>query len=35
MFTGLVETTGQVESITPIDGGARLTLNVPFGAELA
>ncbi len=35
MFTGLVETVGHVEQITPIDGGARLTLNVPFGGELA
>lgn len=35
MFTGLVETTGRVDSIQPIDGGARLTLQIPFAAELA
>ena len=31
MFTGLVETTGTVEGFTPINGGARLTLTIPFG----
>ena len=35
MFTGLVETTGTVEGLTPINGGARLTLTIPFGRELA
>lgn len=35
MFTGLVETTGTVEGFTPIDGGARLTLVIPFGKELS
>lgn len=35
MFTGLVETTGTVEGFTPIDGGARLTLDIPFGRELS
>ena len=35
MFTGLVETTGTVEGFTPINGGARLTLTIPFGRELA
>lgn len=35
MFTGLIETTGTVEGFTPIDGGARLTLNIPFGSELS
>lgn len=35
MFTGLVETTGTVEGFTPINGGARLTLVIPFGHELS
>ncbi len=35
MFTGLVETTGIVEGFVPINGGARLTLIIPFGCELA
>lgn len=35
MFTGLIETTGTVEGFTPIDGGARLTLTIPFGGELS
>ena len=35
MFTGLVETTGTVEGFTPINGGARLTLTIPFGRELS
>lgn len=35
MFTGLVETTGTVVGFTPIDGGARLTLDIPFGSELS
>lgn len=35
MFTGLVETIGVVEGFTPIDGGARLTLTVPFAGELS
>lgn len=35
MFTGLVETTGTVEGFTPIEGGARLTLIIPFGHELS
>lgn len=35
MFTGLVETTGTVEGFTPINGGARLTLIIPFGHELS
>lgn len=34
MFTGLVELTGEVLDISPIDGGARMTLNVPFAAEM-
>ncbi|MEG0024178.1 MAG: riboflavin synthase [Akkermansia sp.] len=34
MFTGLVECIGRVLAITPIDGGARLTLEVPFGVEM-
>jgi len=36
MFTGIVETTGSVQSITHREGGARLVLNVgPMAAELA
>ncbi len=35
MFTGLVETTGSVNRILPIAGGARLTLDVPFSGELS
>jgi riboflavin synthase len=34
MFTGLVETTGRVCRILPIQGGARLTIDIPFAAEL-
>lgn len=34
MFTGLVELTGQVLAITPIEGGARMTLDVPFASEM-
>ena len=36
MFTGLVETTGTVESLNPIENGARLTLLAPgLAGELA
>ncbi len=35
MFTGLVETTGKVNRILPIAGGARLTLDIPFSGELS
>ena len=34
MFTGLVESTGRVASITSIGDQARLTLEIPFGSEL-
>lgn len=34
MFTGLVELTGQVLAVTPIEGGARMTLDVPFASEM-
>lgn len=34
MFTGLVEKTGTIESITPIAEGARFTIAVPFAAEV-
>lgn len=35
MFTGLVECTGRVIRLTPIEKGARLTLEIPFAGELA
>lgn len=35
MFTGLVECTGRVRSCTPIAGGARYTVELPFAHELA
>jgi riboflavin synthase len=35
MFTGLVETTGELLAVTPRADGARLTLRVPFAAEVA
>lgn len=35
MFTGLVECTGRVLRLTPIEKGARLTLEIPFAEELA
>jgi riboflavin synthase len=35
MFTGLVETTGELLAITPRDDGARLTLRAPFAREVA
>lgn len=35
MFTGLVECTGRIASMTPIAEGARYTLEIPFAAELA
>lgn len=35
MFTGLVECTGRVVRLTPIEKGARLTLEIPFAEELA
>ncbi len=34
MFTGLVETTAKVVRILPLEGGARLTLDIPFANEL-
>ncbi|MBR7109316.1 MAG: riboflavin synthase [Akkermansia sp.] len=35
MFTGIVECTGTVTARTPIEKGARYTINIPFAAELA
>ncbi len=35
MFTGLVECTGRIATMTPIADGARYTLEIPFAAELA
>lgn len=35
MFTGLVECTGTVVSLTPIAGGARCAIEIPFASELA
>lgn len=35
MFTGLVECTGRIASMTPIAEGARYTLEIPFAAELS
>lgn len=35
MFTGLVEATGQLESLSPRGDGMRLTARVPFAAEVA
>jgi riboflavin synthase len=32
MFTGLVETTGRVASVTPVDSGARLRVGASLGA---
>ena len=35
MFTGLVECTGKVLAITPVETGARFTVEVPFANELS
>ena len=35
MFTGLVECTGKVLAITPVETGARFTVEVPFAHELS
>ena len=35
MFTGLIETTGRIESSTPTDTGRRLEVAVPKGIDLA
>ncbi len=35
MFTGLVECTGQVQAVLPVEQGARYTLQIPFASELA
>ncbi len=35
MFTGIVECTGTVLQRTPIEKGARYTIDIPFAAELA
>jgi riboflavin synthase len=34
MFTGLIEATGTVRTLTPVAGGQRLTIDTPLGAEL-
>ena len=34
MFTGLIEATGTVRALTPVDGGQRLTIATPLGGEL-
>lgn len=35
MFTGLVECTGRVLELQPVESGARCALEIPFAAELA
>lgn len=35
MFTGLVECTGKVVSMTPVASGARYAIAIPFAAELS
>ena len=35
MFTGIVECTGRVVRLTPVETGARLTMDIPFAGELA
>ena len=35
MFTGIVECTGTVVACTPVEKGARYTIDIPFAAELA
>lgn len=35
MFTGLVETTGKVSTMEPIESGARMVLEIPFSSELS
>jgi|MDTC01.2.fsa_nt_gb riboflavin synthase len=36
MFTGIIEATGDIRRITPLaDGGARLSIGLPFADELA
>ena len=35
MFTGIVECTGNVIARTPVEKGARYTIEIPFAAELA
>jgi riboflavin synthase len=35
MFTGLIESTGTVRALAPVDGGQRLTIDTPLGAVLA
>ena len=36
MFTGIIEATGKISSIAPLDdGGARLHIDIPFAKELA
>lgn len=35
MFTGIVECTGRVVRLTPVETGARLTMDIPFAGELS
>lgn len=35
MFTGLVECTGKVVAVSPVEQGARYTIAIPFASELA
>ena len=35
MFTGLIEATGTVRTLTPVEGGQRLTIDTSLGADLA
>ena len=35
MFTGLVECTGRVLELSPVETGARCAIEIPFAAELA
>ena len=35
MFTGLIETTGTVRSLTPVPGGQRIVVDTPLAADLA
>jgi riboflavin synthase len=35
MFTGLVESVGEVTATSPVSGGRRLRIRTPFAADLA
>ena len=34
MFTGIVECCGEVIAVEPVETGVRLTISIPFAAEL-